>query len=122
MKMDDLNAAKSVALGEARKLLVGRMSFEFYFDFFEMLKTNNELVAAGHIITDENREQKYLEIVNLEDEALLDKLKKYLDTSDRIGAHLMYYEQYKKLKDVMESVTKLEEVTGALDEFKAMFS
>ncbi len=120
--MDDLNAAKSVALGEARKLLVGRMSFEFYFDFFEMLKTNNELVAAGHIITDENREQKYLEIVNLEDEALLDKLKKYLDTSDRIGAHLMYYEQYKKLKDVMESVTKLEEVTGALDEFKAMFS
>ncbi len=120
--MDDLNAAKSAALGEARNLMVGRMSFEFYFDFFEMLKSNNELMSAGYFITDENREQKYLEIVNSDNADLLNLLKKYLEVYDRINAHIFHYGHYQKLKQALDGITSLEQATQMLGEFRALFT
>ena len=117
-----VDQAKSAALGEARNLLSQRMSFEFTFDFFEMLLANNELTAAGYAITNANREEKYLEIVNSGDEALLDKLKMFLDTYDRLGVHLTFYSQYKVLKKSLETAATVDDVNFALDEYKKMFS
>ena len=117
-----VDQAKSSALGEARNLLGKRMDFEFTFDFFEMLLANNQLQAEGYVITNENREAKYLEIVNSGDEALLDKLRMYLDTFDRLNVHLAYYSQYKVLKKALEMAASVEDVNDALEEYKKMFS
>ena len=117
-----VDQAKSSALGEARNLLGQRMDFEFTFDFFEMLLANNQLQAEGHVITNENREEKYLEIVNSGNDALLDILRMFLDTYDRIGVHLAYYSQYKVLKKSLETAASVEDVNAALEEYKKMFS
>jgi hypothetical protein len=117
-----VDQAKSAALGEARLLLSQRMDFEFTFDFFEMLLANNELHAAGYAITNANREEKYLEVVNSGDEALLDKLKMFLDTYDRLGVHLTFYGQYKNLKKALESASTVDEVNFALEEYQKMFN
>lgn len=117
-----VDQAKSSALGEARNLLGQRMDFEFTFDFFEMLLANNALQAEGYVITNQNREEKYLEIVNSENEELLNLLRMFLDTYDRIGVHLAYYSQYKALKKALEAAQSVEDVDNALEEYKRMFT
>jgi len=45
---------------------------------------NNDLVNAGYAITNDNREEKYLAILETGDEALINKLEDYLNYKDEI--------------------------------------
>lgn len=59
------------------------------------------LSERGFMITDKNREEKYLEIINQGDEYLLKTLEDYLEARDRL-AQLSY--AYKDVKDYMKKV------------------
>jgi hypothetical protein len=59
------------------------------------------LSERGFMITDSNREEKYLEIINEGDEYLLKTLEDYLEARDRL-AQLSY--SYKDVKDYMKKV------------------
>jgi len=51
----------------------------------ELMLLNNELADKGFTITDANREEKYLEILEKEDKELLDLLERYLELKDIIS-------------------------------------
>lgn len=65
------------------------------------------LADAGYFITDQNREEKYIEIIETEDENLIDLLETYLNIKDDIAKIKFNKKQFKlnieKLKSLDEN-------------------
>jgi hypothetical protein len=71
------------------------------------------LLSRGYNITDENREEKYLDIINSEDEELLQLLEEFIEMKEKLDVATETYFTIKKyIKDVEETTTieQLEEV------------
>lgn len=84
----------------ARELVFSRTKF-LPIKLFEYISINNELISKGYFISEENREEKYLEILNKESEEFIEKFIKYLEIMDR-----MYVEKeiIKKFDDLVENL------------------
>ncbi len=54
-------------------------------DYITYIDSNNELMESGFIITDSNREEKYLELLETNDEHLIDLLEELLIIKDRMS-------------------------------------
>ena len=81
---------------------------------FQYMKANNELAAAGYVITDSNREEKYLEIISNGDVQLIDALAAFLDAQDEMNV------QSKMLQIYMDCVRELNKAT-TVDELKIIY-
>jgi len=53
-------------------------------DFVSFIMINNRFLNKGIIITDENKEEGYIKIIETGDESLISDLEKYLDLRDSI--------------------------------------
>jgi hypothetical protein len=53
-------------------------------DFVSFIMINNRFLNKGIIITDENKEEGYIKIIEIGDESLISDLEKYLDLRDSI--------------------------------------
>lgn len=91
-------------------------------DYYEMMILQNELMDRGYHITNNNREQIYLDILNTENEIDLNILERYLEARDNLEQHRYFYAQFrlkfiKKLRVAMSD----EEIDKALQEFLSIF-
>lgn len=118
---DELVIAKSRARTRGKYLLNQRIDTLMIFDFFEYSLTNNVLIDAGYVITDENREEKYLEIINTGDEDLIASLETYLEVRDRIGEHLSWYNSYITFKDDVNTCADTDCIDDLYNEFASAF-
>ena len=75
-----------------------------------------DLADAGFVITDANREEKYLEILETGDEKLIDLLESYLIVKDDISAIKAHKKTY---NEVTEQIKTLSEDS---EEFKILFN
>lgn len=83
------------------------------FDFFEFTITNNYLASKGVFITDDNREEVYIGIINSGDDKTIEYLEKYLNALDRISIPYYQYNIFLDFEsDVLEAKT--------LDELKEL--
>lgn len=94
------NALHFLRFGELEKSL----DSDFYLTFLEFIQLNNYLCSKGHFVTDENREEVYLDILNSGDAVLIEKLEDYLEIMDEIsrfdGPIQDYRDSRKSLKDM----------------------
>jgi hypothetical protein len=85
---------------------------ESLIDMIFYIDATMELFNAGYIITDKNREEKYIEIIETGDESLIELLEEYLNTKDEIQKIKWYKTQYnknlKKLKELDENSEEFE--------------
>lgn len=91
------------------------------YDFFEFSLINNSLINQGHVITDANREEKYLEITNGGDDTLIAELEKYLEVRDRISEHASWYNSYVSYKSNVNASVTIEEIEELYNIFAAQF-
>lgn len=89
----DLDTAKRIAIKRAQDIVyhktVGKISL---IDIYTFTLLNNWLINKGYVITDDNTEEKYLEIISwisdIEDEneaeIAIDKLQRYLTAKERL--------------------------------------
>jgi len=89
------------------------------FELFHFFKLNHFLAAKGYFITDENREEKYLEVINEGDGETLRVLSEYLDSLDEFNAIDEVYEKYKVAKDKVKAALTEREVEDAYYELSA---
>ena len=118
---DVLAITKSRAKTEALKMLKTRLDDTTMFDFYEFSILNNAFVEKGFIITNANREEKYLEIINTGDTKLIDNLEKYLLSRDRVSQHNRWYTRYRIFEDEMNSARTTSEVANALEKYLNLF-
>ena len=119
---EELEDVRNSALTEGRYLILGRFDVSISLEFFTFIIMNNELASRGYIITDENREDKYMEIVNTDDEDLLNKLSDYLKALDELHKYKQYFVLYKNFTNkVNDEGATIETIKAALSEFKKEF-
>ena len=106
---------------KAKEMLLTRLDTTSFIGFASLMVLNNKLMDRGFIITDENREDKYLEIVNKDDVELLDLLSKYLETYDNVQAHIHHYGLYVELVENINSCDSEEEILQYMEEYESKF-
>ncbi len=80
----------------------------YYMYSFTIL--NNTLMDKGYIITDENRESKYLEIVNTGNETVIQALDDYLFFKDQMDTAKGFYREFRLQLIQIDESTSVEEV------------
>jgi hypothetical protein len=83
---DSLQEVRNAAIAKVRMLVTPNLAKISGFALYGFIILNNDLSNAGYFITNENREEKYLEILETGDEKLISKLEDYLNYKDEIEA------------------------------------
>lgn len=74
-------------------------------DIFEYLETFSAFLDRGIVITEKNREEKYLEVINTGDEWLIEHLERYLEIKDSVRPIANFY---KNARSALNSISKAE--------------
>ena len=83
-KTDHLRSTRNAAITKIRMLVTPELAKISGFALYGFTVLNNDMIAAGFAITNNNREEKYLEILETGDEELISKLEDYLNYKDEI--------------------------------------
>lgn len=82
----------------------------YMFDFYDFLILNNEFASLGYIITNANKEEQYLKIINENDEGLLNRLERYLFLLDKLSLYQFRKQQVDNLKSKLNEASTEEEI------------
>lgn len=121
-KFDALQVKKFSTLQRGRLLINQRIDVVSLMGFAKFIILNNYMADAGFFITDENREEKYLEIINTNDQKLIGKLEEYLEAKDVISQDLYWHSHYSDFKNAVETASSEEKVELAFETFNSMFN
>lgn len=122
IKLDSLEQKKAKTRTQGKNISQQRFDYMIAFDFFEFQILNNQLISKNIIITDENREEEYLKIINSGDSKLIDLLEKYLEILDRLTVHKHQYDNFITFKNRVNASTNNDEVEAAYTAFAKSMS
>jgi hypothetical protein len=90
---------------DARDFIKTRIQDYDMIDFICYMDAAFELAANGYFITDSNKEEKYLEILEAGDEHQIDLLETYLNLKDKISRLKNIKQTYdKKVEKILEDI------------------
>ena len=103
---NDIIAIKNQALVEAKYYVSHNQALVTGLMMFDFICINNELIDKGFVITDSNREEKYIDILETMDEELINKLEIYLNARDQIQRASFLENEYQKYyRDIKQAET-----------------
>lgn len=108
--IEGVDKVKNSALCEIDSLADSYLISLSMMEFFNFINLNNIFFEKGIFITDENREEKYLEVINTEDDKLIGNLEKYLEAKDSITRVYWRYEKVSEFKKELELLTDEAEI------------
>lgn len=77
---------------------------------FQYMRANLTLQAANIFITDDNKEEKYLEIISKGDDKLIDALSDFLDAQDELLAKTHMLQVYQRSVDALNKAKTVQQV------------
>jgi len=83
-EVNPLKDKRNAAITKVRMLVTPELAKISGFALYGFTVLNNDMINAGYAITNSNREEKYLEILETGDEELITKLEDYLNYKDEI--------------------------------------
>jgi hypothetical protein len=120
-KSDPLGEARDAAVTKVRMLVTPELSKISGFAMYGFIILNNDLAANGYFITNENREEKYLEILETGDEKLIAKLEDYLNYKDEIEAVAQLERKFSAFRAEINTAATVEQVKEIQDRFLERF-
>lgn len=108
---DELEKKRLSLLFRARGSMTQAAAQLRAFDFFEFTMCNNHLASKGFFITDNNREEVYIQIINSGDEKIIETLERYLNLLDRISVPNYQYNAYLEFEESVMGAKTLEELS-----------
>lgn len=79
-------------------------------DFVTFMQLNNSFASKGIFITEKNREEKYIEIIETGDEKLIEDLEKYIILLDNIKIVQKKKDEYSEVMDNLKNVQNYNDV------------
>lgn len=116
-----LQETKNASVAKVRMLVTPELSKISSFTMYGFIILNNDLANAGYFITNENREEKYLEILETGDEKLIAKLEDYLNYKDEIEAMASMERRFSAYRNEIKAATTTEEVKQIEERFLERF-
>ena len=106
----DTDENKYRIISKLDEYLQGRLKDAKLVDYIIYMEYNNELASKGYFITDSNREEMYLKILETGDDTLIDILEQYLIMKDKLSfitfARKTFTDIFEKLFETDESDTE----------------
>ena len=112
----DLDVRKNNAVSYYMRMMSSLFVSTSFMDFFDFITMNNTFCSKGIFITDENREEEYLKIINTGDSKLIESLESYLESFDTLTN---VNKRYMKIKNVIHRINdcqSIEELEQLLSE------
>jgi len=116
-KISDLELLKLTAIEKIHKKLEYLSVKISNFEVLRFTLINNELISKGYVITNDNREEQYIKIIETDDEKLIDKLEKYLIILDKINDLQTFSEMVSDYIDQINDAKTEKDIQSKLDEF-----
>lgn len=87
--------------------------------FMEFIRCHDILASHGYFITEENREETYIDILSKEDPKLLEVLQQYIDLSDSFEKVLVEIDRYKKVVQAVQECLPddVEKINSAVKDY-----
>ncbi len=133
--ISELEVKKTLAIRKMRDFIVNTRMFNdkmLLVELYRFILLNNWFVNKGFVITEENRVDKYFEIVNYSAELMnespesgdevLSKLDKYLELLNNISESDKYYSMYLEFKENISEATTTDEVDNIYRALKESLS
>jgi len=114
---DPLQEAKNYNLAKIRMLVTPDLSKIAGLTLYGFMVLNNDLINSGYAITNENREEKYLQILETGDEKLISKLEDYLNYKDEIEKVAHLERKFSKFKNDVLSSSTVEDIDNITNKF-----
>lgn len=111
--VDGFEEKQLTLLHKARNVVTIAASTLRGFDFFEFTLCNNFLASKGFFITDDNREEVYIGIINSGDDKTIEQLERYLNALDKISIPYYQYDAFLEFEDGVlnaKSIAELEDL------------
>lgn len=118
---DPLEEAKSSSVIKIRMLVTPELSKISGFAMYGFIVLNNDLANGGYFITNENREEKYLEILETGDEKLIAKLEDYLNYKDEIETVAHLERRFASFRTEIRAAASIDEVKAIEERFLEKF-
>ena len=115
---DDLNKYKAQKKAAIQNIFTFNLASLGGLTFFRVLRSFSVLASNGYFITDENREEKYLEIINTGDQDLISALEEYLDAYDATSPVVSMYNDLKQAFIDIDAATDEAGVDAAIHMFE----
>jgi hypothetical protein len=109
-KENELDATKNAVIVKVRMLITPILTKISGFTLYGFMVLNNDLANAGYFITNENREEKYLAILEKGDEKLIAKLEDYLNYKDEIENVAFIERQFAEFRNELKNLNSIEKV------------
>lgn len=119
--VDEVGAAKQAAIFKSRTLVNSELAKISTFKLYQYNILHDELAAEGYFITNKNREEKYIEIIETGDADLIASLEAYLEARDEIDAAKSAYDRIITHEQDINNKTTVDEIVAASDQFIADF-
>ncbi len=118
---DPLQESRNASITKVRMLVTPEISKASGLAMYGFIVLNNDLAANGYFITNENREEKYLEILETGDEKLIAKLEDYLNYKDEIEAVAQLERKFSAFKNEIRTASTPDEVKAIEERFLERF-
>lgn len=114
---DPLQAVKDASVVRLRMLVTPTISKIAGLTMYSFIVLNNDLANAGYFITDKNREETYLSILETGDETLIQKLEDYLNFRDEIEKVAFFERRFTAFRCAVKEATTADEVAKLEESF-----
>ena len=118
---DEIQQARDAATIKVRMLVTPELSKISGFSLYGFTILNNDLASAGYFITDSNREEKYLEILETGDEKLIQKLEDYLNYKDEIASVASLERKFSSFRTEIRQASTQQEIKELEERFLEKF-
>lgn len=114
---ENITELKSFVLNKLENIIYPAQAKSLSFDILNFTLKNNILCSKGYFITDDNREEKYIEILESGDKDLFKDLESYLESFDNLKNALYFENKIKQYKSDIENCLTKDEVFQKEQEF-----
>lgn len=119
--LDKLQAAKDAAIAKVRVIVTPELSKIAGLALYSFTVLNNDLASQGYFITDKNREEMYLTILETADESLIQKLEDYLNYRDEIDRVASLERKFSTFRSSLRDARTVDDVHTLETQFVADF-
>ena len=86
-------------------------------DFVSFMNLNNKFASLGIFITNDNREESYIKIIELGDPVLIDDLETYINLKDSLALIEDKKKEYYDIINLLKDSTSDDEVNSIIKEY-----
>lgn len=118
---DMVTTHRERVLNKAREYISTRLNAVSLFELYEFLVCNLDLIEKGFVITNGNRRQKYLDIIDAGEIETIDLLERLLNSKDKLESISGWYKQYRAFESDLYKLNNVDDIDERFKVFVQIF-